>query len=93
MSAKFVIATLFETMYYFHVYGFETNATVCDGASTNLATIELLTGFGSGAYGTKAEGNKHEIKTWFRNPYTNQKVYALICPSHPVGRHSTCLKV
>ncbi len=51
MNAKFTIATLYETMHSLHIYGFETKATVCDGASSILCAIKLLTGFGSGAYG------------------------------------------
>lgn len=46
-QTKFLIATLFETMHAFQMYGFETKATVCDGASYNLAAIKMLHGFGS----------------------------------------------
>ena len=85
MSAQFIIASLFETIHSFHLYSFETKAILCDGASTNLCAIKLLTGFGSGAFGINASlEDKHNIKTWFLNPLTNQKVYTLICPSHQV---------
>ena len=98
-NAKFIIATFFASMYFFHLYGFETKAKaiVCEGASSNLTTIKLLTSFGSGAYGRKpdeSEGDIHEITTWFHNPYTNQKVYSLVCPSHQVklcGTYSACI--
>ena len=85
LSAKFVIACLVETMHLMHLYGFETKAILCDGASTNLSAIKLLTGFGSGAFGlSKSSEDEHSIKTWFLNPHPNQKVYTLMCPSHQV---------
>ncbi len=101
VSNKFIIATLYETIHALHLYGFNTKAIVCDGASSNMATIKQLTGFGSGAYGVQDENapilcdvdiastprgtNTHEVKAWFLNPHTNEKVYTLICPSHQVS--------
>lgn len=85
LSAKFIMATLFETMHAFQLYGFKTKAIVCDGAGPNLSSIKILTGFGHGAYGNKTPGSCddiHDVKTWFLNPFTNEKVYTLICPSH-----------
>ena len=87
MKSKFVIATLFDTMYVLQLYNFETTAILCDGASSNLSALKILTGFGHGAYGVKEAGtcdNVHEVKTWFNNPFTNNKVFILICPSHQV---------
>ena len=87
MKAKFIIATLFDTMYVLQLYNFETTAVLCDGASSNLSALKLLTGFGHGAYGVKEAGtcdDVHEVKTWFDNPFTNKKVFILICPSHQV---------
>lgn len=87
LSAKFILATLFETMHAFQLYGFKTKAIVCDGASPNLSSIKILTGFGHGAYGNKTPGSSgdiHDVKTWFLNPFTNEKVFTLICPSHQV---------
>ena len=87
MTAKFILAALFDTMGMLQLYGFKTKATVSDGASTNLLAIKLLTGFGTGAFGNKPCGSCediHEVKAWFINPYTNEKVFTLICPSHQV---------
>ncbi len=87
LKSKFLISTLFEAMYALQLYGFKTKVIVCDGASPNLAAVKLLTGFGSGAFGSKPAGScgdVHEVKAWFINPYTNEKVFALICPSHQV---------
>ena len=55
MKAKLIMSTLFDVLYAFQLYGFKTKAIVCDGASTNLSAIKILTGFGSGAYGHKEE--------------------------------------
>ena len=38
LGAKFILATLFETMHVFQLYGFKTKAIVCDGASPNLSS-------------------------------------------------------
>ncbi len=54
-----------------------------------MATIKQLTGFGAGAYenapimcdvdiaSTTRGTNTHEVKAWFLNPHTNEKVYTL----------------
>ena len=93
MKAKFIISTLYDTMFIFHLYGFETKVIVCDGASANLSSIKILTGFGSGAFGNKPIGSCadiHEVQAWFTNPYTNEKVFTIICPSHQVHLHVHC---
>ena len=87
VNAKVILATLFETMYAFHIYCFETKMIVCDGASSNLAAIKILTGFGSGAYGNEPLNTSpdiHLIQPWFLSPFTNEKVFIQICPSHQV---------
>ena len=74
------------------MYGFETKATVCDGASANLSVIKLPSGFGSGTYGNKPPGSCidiHEVQAWFLNPFTNKKVFTIICPSHQVHDTTT----
>ena len=98
MKAKFILATIFETIHALQIYGFETTATVCDGTSTNLSAIKILSGFGAGAYGNKPLGSCadiHEIQAWFINPFTNRKVCTFICPSHQVSKLpvSTCVCV
>ncbi len=96
LKSKFLIATLFEAMYCLQLHGFETKVLVCDGASPNLAAIKLLTGFGNGAFGSKPAGScgdVHEVKAWFINLFTKEKVFTLICPSHQVRCRATCTKV
>ena len=72
----------------FSSMGFQRKLLFCDGASNNLSAIKVLTGFGSGAYGNKPLGSCddiHQVKAWFTNPYTNKKVFVVICPSHQVN--------
>ena len=74
MKAKFILASLFETMHVFHIYCFETKMIVCDGASANLAAIKML---GRGAYGSQLLGSSpdiHWIQPWFFNLFSNQRV-------------------
>lgn len=87
LKSKFLIATLFDTMYAFQLYGFKTKAVLGDGAGPNLSMAKQLTGFGSGAYGAKKKGTYediHEITPWFVNPFTGDKTFILMCPSHQV---------
>lgn len=51
MHHKFLIPTLMDAIFKFHLSGFETVAVVCDGASSNLAMIKEMSGTSSKAYG------------------------------------------
>ena len=56
-----------------------------------LSAIKMLTGFGSEAYGNKPLGSCddiHQVKSWFTNPYTNEKVLVVICPSNQVKAYN-----
>ena len=76
VKAKLILSTLFDAMYGFQLYGFKTKAIIiCDGASTNLSAVKVLTGIGSGAYGHKGIEHIHEVQAWFTNPITNGSVY------------------
>ena len=33
---------------------------------------------------TNGDENKFEVRTWFLNPYTDNKIHFVICPSHQV---------
>eukprot|EP00794_Sanderia_malayensis_P006654 gene6654-7400_t len=79
-----VIETLLETMRSFHNYGFKTTSVVCDGASSNMAAIKLLTTGKRGAFGVSDDPMaKHHVEPWFENPFDSDlKVFCIICPSH-----------
>lgn len=75
------------TIQAFHIYGFNTSAVVCDGASANLKAIKYLTMGKSGAYGINEDphvDDPHRVKTWMLNPWTNEKLFFIPCPSHQV---------
>jgi len=42
---------LMDAMFKFHKFGFKTVAVVCDGASSNLSMIKLMSGGEAKAYG------------------------------------------
>lgn len=86
INHSIVIDTLLETMRAFNNYNFKTICVVCDGASSNMAAIKLLSMDKVGAYGTSGDDtNKHEVKPWFQNPFDPAiDVFFVICPSHQV---------
>ena len=72
-KAKYILSTLYNTI---HI-----------GFATKVKVIKMLTGCGSGAYGNKplrSSVDIHEVQAWFTNPYTNNKVFTIVCPSHQV---------
>ncbi|XP_014669634.1 PREDICTED: uncharacterized protein LOC106810714 [Priapulus caudatus] len=78
LDTRLTTATLLETMRIFEAHGFHVSGVVFDGASTNLATVKLLTTGKRGPY-----QQPYDIQPWFTNPYRPQvKVHFVICPSH-----------
>lgn len=86
IDSKVVIETLFETMRVFNNHGFKTIAVACDGASSNMAAIKLLTTGKRGAFGCSDDGDSdHKVEPWFKNPFSpDLDVFFIICPSHQV---------
>lgn len=87
MKHKFVMTCLLHTINSLHLYGFETNIVVLDGASTNLAAMKYLIMGKGGMFGMNDDPNlddPHHVKTWFINPFTGEKVFFVPCPSHEV---------
>ena len=87
LKAKYILATLFDSMCALHLYGFKTKAILGDGAGPNLCMIKHLIGFGSGAFGHKQKGSCpdiHAIQPFFNNVFTGEKVFVFMCPSHQV---------
>ena len=86
LKSKFILACVFEVMKIFQLYGFQTSALVCDGASANLTALKTTTGV-SGAYGVSTLPNQHHTipSPRFENPFNPPRmVYWIICPSHQV---------
>ena len=65
-----VVKTLMETIRAFSNFGLKTACVVCDGASSNLAAIKLITSGERGAYGVSADASdKHRVQLCFKNPF------------------------
>ena len=92
MSIVSLFDSLVQLLHNLHVTVFKLSIVSSILAALAVYTrsptaLKLLTGFGHGAYGVKEAGtcdDVHEVKTWFDNPFTNKKVFILICPSHQV---------
>ena len=85
MEGKLVLACVLETIKLFQLHGLKTSILVCDGGSSNIATIKTSHGC-HGAYSlNKDQDDKYKVKPWMPNPYNPpHKIFWLICPSHQV---------
>lgn len=79
VECKFLHVFVSEAMLLFHKFQFSVRALLCDGASSNLSLIKLLSGF---CDETQSSVPNHP---WFVSPYDGQKVFMIICPSHQVS--------
>ena len=91
LKSKFLLACLYDALRQLHQFNFKVIAIVCDGASSNLTSLKALC-HRQGAYGRdlSQKDDPHKVPVSFRNPYSGQDVFLLICPSHQVG-HLTCV--
>ena len=64
---------------------FETCVLIRDGASSNMTMFKALTRY-SGCYKlNKSLPDPHYIKSYFISPFTTEKVFIIVCPSHMVS--------
>ena len=86
VESKFVLACVFETVKLFQFHGLKTGLLVCDGGSSNIATIKATHGH-HGVYSVSGStDDKYEVKPWMINPFNPpNKIFWLICPSHQVN--------
>lgn len=84
MGHNTITTCVLNTIEVFNKYGFITSVLVCDGSSSNLATVKLLCSETSGAYGSRPDiSDQHDIKCWFENPFqSSSNIYFIICPTH-----------
>jgi len=86
VERKFVLVCVLDTVKLFQSHGLKTSLLVCDGGSSNIATIKASHGH-HGAYllfRDKADG-KYKIEPWIPHPFNPpHKIFWLICPSHQV---------
>ena len=86
VEAKFVLASVLETIKLFQSHGLKTSLLVCDGGSSNIATIKASHGH-HGAYSLNSDqaDDKYRVDPWMLNPFNPpHKIFWLICPSHQV---------
>ena len=89
LKSKFLLPCVMDAIYQFHLFGFETSLIICDGASANLSMLKALCGR-EGAYTPDDEqDDKHKVPVSFSNPFTGQKIFQIICPTHQVNAHVT----
>ena len=66
-----MLACVFETVKLFQSHGFKTSLLVCDGGSSNIATIKATHGH-HGVYSVSdLTDDKCKVKSWMINPATN----------------------
>ena len=94
VDSKFVLACVLETVKLFQCHGLKTSVLMCDGGSSNIATIKATHGC-QGAYSlNKSKTDKHEVEPWMLNPFNPpHKIFWLICPSHQVMACIYCPRV
>ena len=75
LECKFIMLCFVTSIQAFHIYGFHTIA------------VKYLTMGKSRAYGINEDphvDDPHRVKTWMLNPWTNEKLFFIPCPSHQV---------
>lgn len=83
LEHKFIIACVMDAIQKLHNYGFKTKVLICDGASSNLSTIKYFMGT-KGIFGHNEENGvpSHKISPKVWNPWTQEYLYFIICPTH-----------
>lgn len=75
METKYLHSLVTRTMLAFTQFGFGVKALLSDGASSNLSLMKLLCGHSDDSL---------KISPWFKCPFSGEKVFLLVCPSHQV---------
>lgn len=74
----------------FSAFGFRVSIVLCDGASSNLTLLKMLSGYPRAVLPLNADAEdlseKYFADMSFTNPQdpTSIPVFAMICPSHKV---------
>ena len=85
VESKFILSCVLETIKLFQWHNLKTSILICDGGSSNVATIKASHGC-HGAYSVKSSGDdKYCIDPWMLNPFNPpHNIFWMICPSHQV---------
>ena len=88
LDSRFTTACLFEVMQAMESTGFQIHALICDGASWNLTMLKHLCGAG-GKFGSgeMTDPERYDVPCSFKNPFSDNNVWIIICPSHQVKNH------
>ena len=68
VDSKFVLACVLETVKLFQCHGLKTSVLVCDGGSSNIATIKACHNH-HGAYSVTDCEDKFAVQPWMTNPF------------------------
>lgn len=83
-KAKFMLACVMDTLRQFEAFNFTVSLLIMDGASTNLTMIKILLGI-QGVFGhDSTQDDCHRIPTHITNPFSGDKLFFMICPTHQV---------
>ena len=85
LDSRFTTACLFEVMQAMESTGFQIHALICDGASWNLTMLKHLCGaVGKFGCGEMTDPERYGVLCSFKNPFSDNNVWIIICPSHQV---------
>ena len=72
LDSRFTLACLYEVMQSMESVGFKVCGLICDGASWNLSMLKKLCSTSSS-------------DACFDNPFSGDKCWVIVCPSHQVN--------
>ena len=88
---RFTLACLYETMQSLESVGFKVKALICGGASWNLSMVKRLCDRSvqeSIDMGSEdVEEAEAPARSFFMNPFSDEKCYIVNCPSHQVSNN------
>ncbi len=72
-------------MYLNCYYCSRVTALVCDGASSNLTLLKkVMEKDGAFGYDKESKEDIHAIQAHFKNPFSGDHVFLIVCPTHQV---------
>ena len=78
IETRFLYSIVTRTMLAFRQFNFHVHALLCDGASSNLSLLKLLSG-------TDELDEINGKCPWFISPYDGENFFLIICLSHQVS--------
>ena len=69
VESKFVLACVLDTIKLFQCHGLKTSVLMCDGGSSNIATIKAAHGYQGAHSLDEIKTDNHEVEPWMLNPF------------------------